>query len=64
MKQPAKSNLMLKYAVFAFFGGLIGAFISHKLGYNDGSIQVYLMSALAASIGGSIGCLIRQRKNN
>ncbi len=64
MKQAAKSNLMIKYAVLAFFGGLVGAFISNKLGYNDGSLQVYLTSALAASIGGSVAGLIRQRKNN
>lgn len=57
-----KSNLMIKYAGLAFFGGLIGAFISNQLGYHDGSLQVYLVSAFAASIGGSIGGLICQRK--
>ena len=60
--QKEKSNLMFKYALLAFCGGLIGAFISNQLGYNDGSLQVYLIAALAASIGGSIGGLIRQRK--
>ena len=60
--QKEKSNLMFKYAALAFCGGLIGAFISNQLGYNDGSLQVYLTSALAASIGGSAGGLLRQRK--
>ena len=54
---------MLKYAVLAFLGGLIGAFISYKLGYNDGSLSTYLTYAFAASIGGSIGGLIRQNQN-
>lgn len=60
--QKENSHLMFKYAALAFCGGLIGAFISNQLGYNDGSLQVYLTSALAASIGGSMGGLIRQRK--
>lgn len=55
---------MLKYAAFAFLGGLIGAFVSMQLGYNDGSLQIYLISALAASIGGSITGLIREKKVN
>lgn len=60
--QKEKSNLMFKYAALAFCGGLIGAFISNQLGYNDGSLQAYLTAALAASIGGSMGGLILQRK--
>ncbi len=60
--QNKHNNLMFRYAVLAFIGGLAGAYIAHKLSYTDGSIQAYLMSAFAASIGGSIGGLIRQSR--
>ncbi len=55
-------NLMLKYAIFGVTGCLVGVFISHNLGYNDGSMPAYLSGAAAGAIGGAIGGLIRKRK--
>lgn len=55
-------NLALKYAIYGFFGGLIGAFISQKLGYHDGSLHDYFTYAAGATVGGVIGGMIRKRQ--
>jgi len=55
-------NLMLKYAIIGFVGGLGGVFISQYMGYNDGSMQAYVTGAIVCAVGGAIGGMIRQRK--
>ncbi len=55
--------MILKYAIFGFIGCLIGAFISQSLGYNDGSLQVYLSAGIAGCIGGAAGGYIRKKKD-
>ena len=54
--------MILKYAIFGTIGCLIGAYISQRLGYNDGSLQVYVSAAIAGCIGGAVGGYIRNKK--
>lgn len=54
--------MILKYAIFGIIGCLIGAYISQTLGYNDGSLQVYVSAAITGCIGGAIGGYIRNKK--
>ncbi len=60
---PEKStNLIMKYAVVGLFACLLGAFISQTLGYNDGSLQAYMLAGISGLIGGAVGGKLRQRK--
>jgi len=56
-----KYGLPIKYAIFGFFGGMIGVFIANIIGFNDGSIS-YISTAIAAGTGGAVGGWIRQWK--
>jgi hypothetical protein len=56
------TSLVLKYAVIGFFACLLGAFISQKFGYNDGSLQAYMIAGIAGIVGGAVGGKLRQRK--
>lgn len=55
-------NLMMKYAIYGVIGGLVGVYISHYLGYNDGDMQAYLSGAIVCAVGGGVGGLIRQKQ--
>ena len=54
--------MIIKYAIIGALACLIGAFISQTLGYNDGSIQVYISAAIAGLVGGGVGGYLRKKK--
>ena len=55
-------NLIFKYALMGFIGGLAGAFISQQMGYHDGSLLQYFIYGAGATVGGAIGGMIRKRQ--
>ncbi len=56
-----KYGLPTKFAIIGLVGGLIGAFISHKMQLNDGSAIYYVGTPIAAAMGGAIGGWFKDR---
>ncbi len=51
----------MKYAIFGFFGGLIGMTLLQLMGLNDGGIPFFVGTSIAITIGGAIDDWLRQR---
>lgn len=56
-----KYGLPVKYAILCFAGGIVGVFLANLFSYNQGGLH-YIMTPIAAGIGGAIAGFIRKRQ--
>ncbi len=55
-------GLPVKYAIFGFVGGIGGVYLINTFGAGSTATTNYIVTPIAAAVGGAIGGWIRQRK--